>query len=95
MTGLPSFEMIALAAAMTLAGLLFGLIYFASLERTVLLFVAGRGWLGPLSLTLGRLAGAAFLLGFAAKLGAFFLLAAFLGFLLARAIALRSERRTG
>ena len=78
-----------------LAGLMFGLLYFATLKRSVTLLVDGKGWLGPVALTLGRIAAAVALLVVAAKLGAAPLLAAFIGFLLARALTLRAERRAG
>ena len=78
-----------------LAGLMFGLLYFALLKRSVTLFVGGRSWLGPLALTLGRIGAAIAFLSVAAKLGAAPLLAAFVGFLMARALALRAERRAG
>jgi N-ATPase, AtpR subunit len=82
------------AAAMAFAGLALGLIYFRALRRTVDLFAGGRGWLGPAGLTLARIAGAVIVLTFMARLGAMPLLAGFLGFLLARAVSLRSARRT-
>jgi hypothetical protein len=82
-----------LASAMAIAGLAFGLIYFQALRRTVDFVAGGRGWLGPAGLTLARMAGAVILLTFMARLGAMPLLAGFLGFLLARAIALRMARR--
>ena len=44
----------------------------------------GRGWLAPVALTLGRTGAAVVFLALAARLGAASLLAAFLGFLLAR-----------
>jgi hypothetical protein len=84
-----------LAVAMGLAGFVFGLFYFAAVQRTAALLAARRGWRGPLALTLGRIAGAAIFLAFAAKLGGPSLLSAFLGFLLARAVALRIAGRTG
>jgi hypothetical protein len=84
-----------LTILMAVAGLAFGLVYFATLKRSVMLFAAGRGWLGPLALTLGRIGAAVAFLFVAAKLGAAPLLAAFIGFLMARALALRAERRAG
>lgn len=84
-----------LAAAMAAAGLLIGLFYFAALRRTVQLYGAGRSRLGPAALTIGRIGGAAAFLVLAARLGALPLLAAFAGFLVARAIALRAVRRAG
>ena len=55
----------------------------------------GRGWFVPLALTLGRIGAAVIVLGLAAKLGAASLLATFLGFFLARIVALRAARRAG
>ena len=78
---------------MALAGFALGLAYFAALKRSVALFVGGKGWFGLLALTLGRIGAAAGSLFVAAKLGAAPLLAAFIGFLMARALALRAERR--
>ncbi|MGD0332019.1 MAG: ATP synthase subunit I [Xanthobacteraceae bacterium] len=80
---------------MASAGAVFGLLYFAMLRWTVTFFTAGGGWLGPLALTLGRIGAAVVFLGIAARLGAAPLLALFLGFLLARTVALRSARRSG
>jgi len=84
-----------LTILMAVAGVVLGLVYFASLKRSVTMFVGGKGWLGPVVLTLGRIGAAVALLYLAAKLGAASLLAAFIGFLMARALALRAERRTG
>ncbi len=84
-----------LAAMTAFAGLLFGLLYFATLRRSVALFVGRKGWLGPLALTMGRFGAAAGFLLVAAKLGAAPLLAAFVGFLIARALALHAQRTAG
>lgn len=84
-----------LTILMALAGLAFGLVYFATLKRSVTLFVEGKSWLRLLALTLGRIGAAVAFLYVAAKLGAAPLLAAFIGFLMARALALRAERRAG
>jgi hypothetical protein len=84
---------LALIVTMALAGVVFGMVYFATLRRAVALFTAGGGWVGPLTLTLARVAAAVVFLGLAAKLGAAALIAAFLGFLLARSIMLRVARR--
>ena len=83
------------AGALVLAGITFGLVYFAALRRTVTLLAAQRGCFGPATLTLGRIAAIVLFLGFAAQLGALPMLAAFLGFLMARAVALHSARRAG
>jgi len=80
---------------MALAGFALGLVYFAALRRSVALFVGRKRWFGLLALTLGRIGAAAGPLFVAAKLGAATLLAAFIGFLMARALALRVERRAG
>jgi N-ATPase, AtpR subunit len=84
-----------LTVFMAVAGIVFGLVYFATLKLSVTLFVAGKGWFGPTALTLGRIGAAVALLYVAAKLGAAPLLAAFIGFLMARAWALRAEGRAG
>jgi hypothetical protein len=86
-----SIAMLVLATAS--AGAAFGLVYFAALDRTVVLLAAGRGWLGPAALTFGRIAAATLFLALIARLGAAPLLAAFLGFLAARAVALCAARR--
>jgi hypothetical protein len=85
----------AILPAISVAGFAAGLVYFAMLRRTAELCGSACGWLGPAALTLGRVAGAAILLAFAAKLGAGPLLAAFLGFLLARTAMLHTVRRSG
>ena len=85
----------ALIIMMANAGCLFGWHYFAMLKRSVTLFVNGKGRRGLLALTLGRMGVAAAFLFVAAKLGFAPLLAAFTGFLLARALALHAARRTG
>lgn len=95
MTDAAAFRISELAAMMAFAGIAFGLVYFAALRRTIALFTAGRGWLGLLAGTLGRIGAAVVFLAVAAKLGAAPLLAAFLGFLLARGVALRARRRAG
>jgi len=84
---------LALAAAALLGGVAVGLLYFAALRRAVDACATRRGWGGPLLLTALRLVGAAVAFGLAARLGAVVLLAAFLGFLAARAVALRNARR--
>ena len=79
----------ATAAVGFFAGLAFGVAYFVLLRQTVELYAAGHGRLVPAVLTLGRLAAAALFLAGAASIGALPLLASFIGFLLARAVALR------
>jgi hypothetical protein len=81
-----------LTMTMASIGFAFGLVYFAALRRTVTLFAARCRWFVPVALTLGRIAAAIIVLGLAAKLGAAALLAMFIGFLAARAVALRTTR---
>ena len=84
-----------LTLLMASAGLMLGLLYFAALKRSVTLLVCGKGWLGPLALTLGRIGAAAALLWVAANVGPAPLLATLVGFLMARSVTLRLERRAG
>jgi hypothetical protein len=85
-----------ISAIMGPAGTAFGLVYFAALRRTVDLYRANNGGaLAPVGLTLGRIAGAVIFLALAARLGAEPLIGAFLGFLVARAIAVGPVRRGG
>jgi F1-F0 ATPase (N-ATPase) AtpR subunit len=86
-------SLFALATAWALGGFLFGLGYFIALRWTVDVLVGGQRRLLPVALTLGRLAAAILFLGLAARFGALPLLIAFVGFLLARALALRAARR--
>jgi hypothetical protein len=79
-------------ALLAIAGLAFGCAYFAALRRTVDVYVAGRHRFVPAILTLARVAGATVFLVVAVQFGALPLLAAFLGFLVARALALRAAR---
>jgi hypothetical protein len=95
MTGAPLTPTLVLLVAIGLAGFVFGFAYFAAVQRTALLFAAGRGWLAPVALTVGRIGAAVLFLTLAARLGAAPLLAGFAGFLLARAVALRVARRPG
>ena len=79
--------------AAAFAGVVVGLVHFAALWRSIELYSAGRGQLAA-ALTLGRIAGTIVFLGLAARFGALPLLSSFLGFLLARTLALRVARRT-
>jgi hypothetical protein len=81
-----------LAAALAAAGFVVGLAYFAALRRTTAALAGSGGWRTPAALTVGRVAAALVFLFVAAKLGAVALLAAFAGFLAARAAALRAVR---
>jgi hypothetical protein len=85
---------IAIVASFAFAGLAFGLAYFAMLRRTVDLHAAGHGLLVPAFLTVCRLATAILSLSVAARVGALPLLSSFIGFLLARALALRAMQGT-
>jgi len=80
--------------AAAFAGLVVGLVHFAALWWTAELYSAGRGQLAAAALTLGRIAGTIVFLGLAARFGALPLLSSFLGFLLARTLALRAARKT-
>ncbi|MGO9673003.1 MAG: ATP synthase subunit I [Methylocella sp.] len=81
------------AVAMGAIGFAFGLAYFAALRRTVSLYVARRRWFAALALTLGRTGAAIIIFVLAAKLGVAALLATFAGFLVARIVTLRVQRR--
>jgi hypothetical protein len=94
MTGVSLAFTAALGLGGAVAGLVFGLVHFAALRRTVELYSAGRVRLAAAALTLGRITAAIVFFGLAARLGALPLLSAFLGFLLARMLALRAPRRT-
>jgi N-ATPase, AtpR subunit len=93
MRGAASFWVSGAPIAAWLAGFVFGLVYFAAVEQTALLLAARRGLIGPISLTVGRVAAATLFLALAAQFGDASLLGAFLGFLLARAVALRKAGR--
>ena len=82
---------VALGSGGAVAGLLFGRVHFAALWQTVELYGAGHRR-APSALTLSRLAGAIVFFGLVARLGPLPLLSAFLGFLLARRLALRVAR---
>lgn len=79
----------AITTVSAVAGIAAGLIYFAALRRSVAALTCGNGWFVPAILTMARLGGLVIALGIAAKLGAMPLLAAFVGFLIARGIAFR------
>ena len=93
MMGAASFWVSGAPIAAGLAGFVFGLVYFAAVERTAILLAARKGLIGPISLTLGRVAAATLFLALVAQFGDASLLSAFLGFLLARAVALRQAGR--
>ena len=84
---------IGLTIVATAAGLLFGRVYFAALARCVTSFLGDKGWASPLALTVGRMFGAVMFLLIVAQWGAAALLGSLTGFLFARTIALRAQRR--
>lgn len=90
-SGSPSAELV-VASAMLAAGIAVGLAYFRALRWTI-----ERGGKHPLVIHAvalpARLVAAALFFGLVARLGALALLAAFAGFLLARALALHAVRR--
>lgn len=75
-----------------LAGLGLGLLYFAALRRTAEAFGSASGWRLPAALTVARLLAAIAVFAGIVQFGAGPLLAAFGGFLAARALALRAAR---
>jgi N-ATPase, AtpR subunit len=78
-----------------LAGCVLGLGYFAVLRRTLLMWGRRSSRRAVLSLTLARLATGTVFFLLVARLGAPALLTALGGFLLARTLAIRVERRVG
>jgi N-ATPase, AtpR subunit len=85
----------ALVTVWVVAGLGFGGGYFATMRRTVVLYGAHSTRLVPIALTLGRIGAAILFFGLAVQFGAPSLLAAFLGFLWARLLALRAAQSIG
>ncbi len=83
------------AAALAVAGVVLGRCYFEVLRWSVARYASGRSSaLQGAALALARILCAAALLAVAARLGALPLLAAFLGFIVARTWALRAARST-
>ncbi len=82
-----------LAALFAAAGLAFGWGYFAALRRGIDAYAVQGAVLQSLLWMLARLAAAALFFALAVRWGAWPLLAAFLGFLAARQIAVRTARR--
>jgi N-ATPase, AtpR subunit len=93
MTGIASSWMTGAPVVAGLAGFVFGLFYFAAVERTAVLIASKKSALAPISLTLGRVVAATAFLALATQFGDASLLSAFLGFLLARTVALRKAGR--
>lgn len=84
---------LAFAAATAAGGLVLGLGYFMALQWTADLYGSGRSRIAAGLLTIGRIAAIVLFLVLAARFGALPLLTAFLGFLVARGIALRTMKR--
>jgi len=82
-----------LAVLFGAGGLAFGWGYFAALRRGIDAYAAQGAVLRSLLWMLARLAAAALFFAFAVRWGAWPLVAAFLGFLAARQIAVRAARR--
>ena len=78
---------------LAVAGFALGVVYFASLRRGVHLAIARQAWLPCVAWGFARIAVATLLFGFAVHRGLPAVLAAFTGFLAARAFALRGARR--
>jgi len=76
------------------AGFLFGRLYFGVLRHAADALARRRPGLEDLLTLLARLLAAAVFFGFAAREGGLALLMALLGFLVARAVVLRTARRT-
>jgi hypothetical protein len=69
-----------------------GWAHFRMLRLAVECFVAGRGWRRAVVLSLGRFCAAGLMFWTAAQFGALPLLAAFLGFLVARRLAVAAAK---
>lgn len=82
-----------LAVLFSAGGLAFGWGYFAALRRGIDAYAAQRAVFKSLLWMLARLAAAALFFACAVRWGAWPLVAAFLGFLAARQIAVRAARR--
>lgn len=82
-----------LAVSFAACGLIFGWGYFAALHRGLVAYIGHDGAGRAVAWMLIRLAAAVVFFGFAVRWGAWPLLAAFLGFLTARQIAVRTARR--
>jgi hypothetical protein len=87
--GDPGMTRALLPPLLALSGFGLGLLYFLAIRRTAGLIAGRGGWAAPALLTLGRLASALLIFGAIARCGAAPLLAAFLGFLAARAVTRR------
>lgn len=81
------------APLLAAAGFTLGMTYFAALRRGVRLSVERQAWVRYMLSALARIAAAALFFTFAVHWGAPALLAAFVGFLAARHLAVRAARR--
>jgi len=79
-----------IALVTAVVGLVGGLVYFRGLRLAVDLFTRGRSWRWALGLTFARVVGMFGVLLLVVQLGPAPLTTCFVGFLLARVIALRS-----
>lgn len=95
MIGLIFTPSVAVAGIFAVAGLGFGLAYFAALRQSLDCYAARRGRFMPAALTFGRFVAAVLFFAFMARAGRTPLLMAFIGFLLARAFASRAVRSAG
>ncbi|HKT72798.1 MAG TPA: ATP synthase subunit I [Steroidobacteraceae bacterium] len=85
----------AMLLGLSIAGFALGLLYFEALRRTIERFAQGAGWLEPVALTVGRIGVAACILFVAARVDATALLSTFVGFMLARTLAIHRSRKAG
>jgi F1F0 ATPase subunit 2 len=88
----PMAPLIAQAGGALAVGSVFGFAYFAALRRTVDRYATAGGWTIAAALTLTRIVVAAGFFAVAAGFGAISLLAALLGFLIARDLAVRAAK---
>ena len=95
MTGPVFAPSVAITGIFAVAGLGFGLAYFAALWRSLDYYAAGQERFMPAALTFGRFVATVLFFAFMARVGRTPLLMAFIGFLLARALALRAVRSAG
>lgn len=87
------FEPSVLFLAQLLVGFAVGFVYFEALRRTVTRLTVRKGWFEPLALTASRVGIAVAAFAIAARVGAAALLVTFVGFLIARTVAVYRSRR--
>ncbi len=78
--------------AACIGGVALGLAYFSALKRSTDVFAQDDGWRLALLLTVARFAGAAVVFFLIAQAGAVALISSFVGFLIARSLALAGAR---